>query len=98
MHNELNKILQTLREELPLLIQKYDVKSLEIFGSYIRNEQKPESDLDLLVTFNENPGLIKFLELENYLSDRLNIKVDLVMKDSLKPRIGKSILGEAQPL
>jgi len=58
MHNELNKILQTLREELPLLIQKYDVKSVEIFGSYIRNEQKPESDLDLLVTFNENPGLI----------------------------------------
>jgi len=95
MHNELNKILQTLREELPLLIQKYDVKSLEIFGSYIRNEQKPESDLDLLVTFTENPGLIKFLELENYLSDRLNIKVDLVMKDSLKPRIGKCILSEA---
>ncbi|MFQ5769581.1 MAG: nucleotidyltransferase family protein [bacterium] len=98
MKIKIENILQILRKELPLLINQYNVKSLEIFGSYLRNEQKQTSDLDLLVTFSENPGLLKFLELENYLSDKLEVKVDLVMKDSLKPRIGKSILKEAQPI
>lgn len=98
MGKKVEKILQMLRQEFPFLRQKYNVKSLEIFGSYIRGDQKPGSDLDLLVTFSENPGLIKFLELENHLSDKLEIKVDLVMKDSLKSRIGKYILNEAQPV
>ncbi len=98
MKNKIEKILQILRRDLPFLKEEYNVKSLEIFGSYIRGDQKLKSDLDLSVTFSENPGLIKFLELENYLSDKLEIKVDLVMKDSLKPRIGKYILNEAQPV
>jgi hypothetical protein len=50
--------------------------------------------LDILVTFHELPSLIKFVELENYLTDILGIKVDLVLKDSLKPEIGKRILSE----
>lgn len=98
MKKDTENIFRLLRQELPFLIKKYHVKSLEIFGSYIREEQNSKSDLDLLVTFSENPGLIKFLELENYLSDHLKLKVDLVMKDSLKPRIGKYILDEAQPV
>ena len=98
MANKIENTLQTLRGELPFLKKKYNVKSLEVFGSYIRGEQNPKSDLDLLITFLENPGLLKFLELENYLSDKLKVKVDLIMKDSLKPRIGKHILKEAQPL
>ncbi|MBU1159895.1 nucleotidyltransferase domain-containing protein, partial [Patescibacteria group bacterium] len=54
------------------------------------------SDLDILVEFDESAsfGLFKFIEMENYLSDQLGIKVDLVMKDSLKPRIGEVILKE----
>ncbi len=98
MGNNKKNILRLLRNELPLLKNKYKVKSLEIFGSYIRSEQNPQSDLDLLVTFSEIPGLLKFLELENHLSDKLEVKVDLVMKDSLKPRIGKHILNEAQTI
>ena len=94
----MENILQILRKELPLLRNKYNVESLDIFGSYVRGEQDQKSDLDLLVTYSENPGLLKFLELENYLSDKLEVKVDLVMKESLKPRIGKYILNEAQPL
>ena len=59
-------------------------------------EQTPESDVDILVEFEPNAGmdLLTFIELENYLSDLLSIKVDLVMKSVLKPRIGKHILGE----
>ena len=94
MKTEFENILQQLKLELPFLIKKYNVKSLQVFGSFVRNAQDSESDLDLLVIYSENSGLIKFMELEYYLSDLLKVKVDLVMKDSLKPRIGKSILNE----
>ena len=64
----------------------------------MRKEQQADSDLDLLVTFHEPPSLLKFIELENYLSDLLGVKVDLVMQSALKPKIGKRILSEVVPL
>jgi len=85
-----------LREMLPELRDQYNVKYIGLFGSYIRGEQTPESDLDILVEFSKTPTLFKFINLENYLSDNLGIKVDLVMKDSLKPNIGKHILNEVK--
>ncbi|MBL8188901.1 MAG: nucleotidyltransferase family protein [Acidobacteria bacterium] len=93
--SDLANLTEILRRELPALSAKYHVNSLEIFGSYARQEQNEESDLDLLVTFNETPGLLKFVELENHLSDLLGIKVDLVMKEALKPNIGQRIIKEA---
>ncbi len=74
------------------------METLEVFGSYVRDEQKKDSDLDVLVTFRKSPSLLTFIAIENYLSDLLGIKVDLVMKDSLKPAIGKNILREAIPV
>lgn len=64
------------------------------FGSHVRNKQKRSSDLDMLVEFSEPPGLFKFIELEHYLGDLLGVKVDLVMKEVLKPTIGRRILSE----
>jgi len=98
MNNELKNITSKLREELPRLRSQYDVISMELFGSFVRNEQKAKSDLDILVTFSRAPSLFKFIELEDYLSSLLGIKVDLVMKSSLKPNIGKRILTEAQAI
>jgi uncharacterized protein len=95
---EISKILTELRRTLPYLRDKYHVETLEVFGSYVRAEQQLTSDLDLLVTFSQLPGLLKFIELEIYLSDLLGIKVDLVMKDSLKPVIGQRILSETIPV
>ena len=69
-----------------------------MFGSYVSSEQKKGSDLDVLVTFKEDPSLLTYIAIENYLSDLLGIKVDLVMKDSLKPKIGQQILQEAIPV
>ncbi|MCB1176207.1 MAG: nucleotidyltransferase domain-containing protein, partial [Leptospiraceae bacterium] len=65
--------------------------------SYVRQEQKKESDLDLLVEFSNEDGLglLEFINLENFLSEELNIKVDLVMKDSLKETIKSYIMKEA---
>ncbi|MBW2248725.1 MAG: nucleotidyltransferase family protein [Deltaproteobacteria bacterium] len=94
----LTNIKEKLHGQLTLLSEQYQVKSLGMFGSYVRHEQSTSSDLDLLVAFNEMPGLLKFIELENYLTDLLGIKVDLVMQENLKPRIGKRIQREVVPV
>ncbi|MFZ3169629.1 MAG: nucleotidyltransferase family protein [Candidatus Methanoperedens sp.] len=95
---EVEKIMKKLNENMPTLREKYKVKTLGIFGSYIRGEQKKSSDLDILVEFSKTIDLFKYIELENYLSEKLGVKVDLVMKDTLKPRIKDRILNEAIPV
>jgi len=94
----LETLLKALRQQIHLLAERYGVETLEVFGSYIRAEQKADSDLDILVTFREEPSLLTFTAIENYLSDELGVKVDLVMKDALIPSIGKIILNEAMPV
>ncbi len=89
--NEIRKILEQQRD---FLRDKYKIKEIGIFGSYVRGEAKKTSDIDILVEFEQTPSLLKFIELENYLSDTLGVKVDLVEKKGLKPRIGKYILQE----
>jgi uncharacterized protein len=84
-----------LEQLKPLLADRFKVQTIGIFGSYVRGEQKKKSDLDILVEFSEPIGLFKFVELEDFLSQELNLKVDLVMKDALKPRIKDAILKEA---
>lgn len=96
--HSLESLLKALRQQLPTLAERYGVETLEVFGSYVRAEQKVDSDLDILVTFREAPSLLTFIAIENYLSDELGVTVDLVMKDSLKPAIGKVILNEAMPV
>jgi predicted nucleotidyltransferase len=80
----------------PLLSERYGVETIGVFGSYTRGEQTKKSDIDVLVTFREDahPGFFKFLDLEELLTKKLDIKVDLVSKDALKPFIGKHILEE----
>ena len=88
--------MRKLHKMLPELKDKYNVSYLGVFGSYMRGEQNPESDLDVLVEFSKTPTIFKFVNLENYLSDALEVKVDLVMRDALKPNIGKHILREVE--
>jgi len=83
---------------LPDLARRYHVKSLALFGSYVRQEQTAQSDLDLLVEFDEPPSLLEFVRLERTLSESLGIKVDLVMKTALKPGIGRRIMQEIVPV
>ena len=88
------ELIRVIREHLPDLRERYGVESLGIFGSYARGEQREDSDLDVLVEFFRTPDLFEFVALKHELSDILGINVDLVMKDALKPRIGKRILQE----
>jgi uncharacterized protein len=96
--HSLDSLLKILRKEIPTLADRYSVETLEVFGSYVRSEQEKDSNLDVLVTFKEDPSLLTFIAVGNYLSDRLGVEVDLVMKDPLKPKIGQQILREAIPV
>jgi len=95
MISRIEDIVNSLKIILPVIREEYFVENLEIFGSYVRNEQNKKSDLDILVTFTKTPGMFRFIELENYLSDKLGIKVDLVMKDVVKPELRSSIMSDS---
>jgi len=92
----IEEIKNKLAELKPSLKEEFKVTSIGVFGSYLRGEEKRGSDLDVLVEFEESAGLslLDFIGLENYLSDELGVKVDLVERSALKPRIGKRILEE----
>ena len=94
----LPNIKQALREHLPELRERYGVESLALFGSYVRGENQPRSDLDVLVTFDDPPGLLGFIDLERELSTIVGYSVDLVVEGSLKPRIGNRVKQEAEPV
>ncbi len=98
MNDMIRRYQRQLRDELPLLAERYRVASLGLFGSYLHGTQRADSDLDILVTFSELPSLLRLVELENYLSDRLGVRVDLVLRDSLKPKIGEHVLREVVPV
>ena len=91
----IDEIKNTINKHKTYLSEDFKVKSISLFGSYLRGEQKKNSDLDILVEFNETIDLFEFIKLENYLTEILGCKVDLVMKDTLKPRIKDRILNEA---
>ena len=92
------KAFRILQAHLPELRERYGVRELWLFGSYLRGEQRKRSDLDVLVEFERVPSLFEFIRLERFLGEVLKMKVDLVMKSSLKPAIGRHILEEAQPV
>ncbi len=91
---KIEEIKSKLEEHKPILKEKFKVENIGVFGSYLKGEQNRKSDLDILVEFSEIIGLFKFIELEDFLSKELGVKVDLVMKEVLKPRIKEGILRE----
>lgn len=76
------------------LQEQFKVIEMGIFGSYVRNEQRKKSDLDILVEFEKPPSLFKFIELEDYLKNILGISVDLVRKKALREELKDIILRE----
>lgn len=90
----LSQIQSILLKHKEQLRKKYRFQEMGVFGSYVRGEQKKSSDVDILVVFKESIGFFKFLEMEEQMSKLLGVKVDLVTKNALKPRIGQHILKE----
>jgi predicted nucleotidyltransferase len=91
---DLEAITKILRQRREQLAREYSVAEIGVFGSWVRGEATGDSDIDILVEFQRPPGFFKFLELEERLGDLLGVKVDLVTRAALKPRIGQRILDE----
>lgn len=96
MTKELENSLAVLRAQKPYLQEAYHVKELGVFGSFARGDFTDRSDIDILVDFDEGArvGFIKFIGLEEYLSEQMHRKVDLVTRDALKPLIKDKILSD----
>ena len=72
----------------------YGVRALFLFGSYAREEQTPESDLDLLVEFDRPPGMLAFVRLAQELEDRLGLPVDLATRPMIGPRLAPGVAAD----
>jgi hypothetical protein len=90
-----DEALRILREQQANLHEQYGVKSLALFGSVARNEALPNSDVDLLVEFEQPIGLFDFIGLQQHLESLLGCKVDLGTLRSLKPYLKERVLGDA---
>lgn len=82
----------------PILKAKYNVETLEIFGSYARRGQTQQSDIDLLVTYSDAPDIVGVNSLKRFLRRKLGVKVDMVSKKYVNPLIKEKILKEAIPV
>jgi hypothetical protein len=88
--------LNTLRQN-SVRLQALGVKRLGLFGSFVREEQKPASDIDLLVEFQPGKKTFdNFMELSFLLEKLLRRKIELVTTDSLSPYLGPHILKEVE--
>ena len=80
----LEEIKMIIKQHKRELTEIYKVKKLGIFGSYAREEQTPESDIDIMVEFREPVGLL-FIHLADYLEEILGTRVDLLTPGAIKP-------------
>ncbi len=91
----LEEIKRILREHKPILANRFHVKEINLFGSYVRGEKTSGSDIDILVEFEKPIGL-EIVDLKDYLEQILGVKVDVVSKKAVirKPRLWKYIREE----
>ena len=80
------------------VLKKYRVKSIALFGSYVRNEQKEGSDIDFLVDFGEGVTLFDIVELQDVLTDLLDKKVSIVSRKGLSKYVAPYILKEVETI
>jgi len=95
--SNIKKIKKVISANLKTIKTRFAVSTIGVFGSYVRGEQKEDSDLDVIVVFE--PGhndLFNYIRLKAYLEELSGLEVDLVIKNGIKPELRENILGEAQ--
>ena len=88
------KILNTLKRLKEDLNTNFRVKTIGLFGSYVKNEQKNTSDIDFLVEFEEDADLFHLVGLSRYLEEVFKSKVDVISKPTIKEELKQRILEE----
>jgi len=94
MKLDVDAIKKLIEKQRIALTATYNVEKLGVFGSVARGDNNAESDIDMLVKLSKPIGMFRFIELENYLTELLGKKVDLVTDKALKPLIKEEILQE----
>jgi predicted nucleotidyltransferase len=85
-----------LFNKIASFLKKYGATKVSVFGSYVRGEENPESDIDILVEFAEQKSLLTLVKIELELSEYLGIKVDLLTEKSISPYLIDGIKKEAR--
>lgn len=88
-------VLAKLRSLKPELVARHKVQRLELFGSFVREEQHGKSDIDLLVEFAEDADMFDLIGLGLFLEEQLKRKVDVVPKRALRPELQSAVFAEA---
>jgi len=86
--------IEKLKALKPHLQAHYKVRELGLFGSFVRGEQRETSDIDILVDFTEDASLFDLVRLADFLEEKLQRRVDIVTKDSLRVELRESVLRE----
>lgn len=96
MYNQIMKrtVVISLIQKHKAELTRLGVKSLSIFGSVARGEEQPDSDVDLLVEFNDRATFDRFMDTKFYLEEILGRKVDLVTLQAIRPRIKPYIMQD----
>ena len=90
---QLSEIKQVLQQLKPELSRRFHVQTLGLFGSVVRDDFSPSSDIDIIVDFNRPVG-IEFIDLAQYIEQQLQKKVDLVSRKGVKDKYFKAIEQE----
>ncbi|MHA1521772.1 MAG: nucleotidyltransferase family protein [Promethearchaeota archaeon] len=89
-----SQIIKILRTHNEMLSKTYNVKKIGLFGSFVKNFETESSDIDLLVDFTKPITIFEFIDLEDFLTQKMGRKVDLVSEKGLKSLLKPYILGE----
>ena len=85
-------------EKIVQVLKNKGAKKIAVFGSYARNEEKPGSDVDIIVEFSERKSLLALVRIERELSEILGIRVDLLAEKSISPYPIDSIKKEMESI
>ncbi len=94
IEGEKNMYKEEVFEKIASLLKSHGVRKVAVFGSYVRGEEKSESDIDIIVEFSERKSLLQLVRIERELSEELGIKVDLLTEKSISPYLIDTIKRE----
>jgi len=94
MERKLESVIEVLKELESLIRDRYKAEIIGIFGSFVRDEQKPASDVDLLVKFLDGASLFDYVGLADFLEDKLDINVDIVSERAVREELRDYIYAE----
>lgn len=93
--DEIRAVIRAHQEEIHA---RYKARVVGVFGSYVRGDQRPDSDLDVLAAFGPEASLLDLGGAQVMLSELLGIKVDLVPQEDVRPELKETIASEAVPV